>query len=213
LEHIANPQVTPLDTKAPWYFWWLQGMLKLGDKTLMGIILPTLLVGLLIGLPYIDRNPYRSLHRRPLAVGIGLLFVLGIVVLSYMGTPEYGIESDPATRIVQDLAPEEGVGPLRAIPYEQLQSGVYEVNVTESERMCPSLDFGCPELEAVFQDYSERINQAAEDGRLPDAQAFLVIEDWQQDLKKVTPRITWTQEDQPRTYEKHVYVHRERGEE
>ena len=29
LENIANPQQTPLDTKAPWYFWWLQGMLKL----------------------------------------------------------------------------------------------------------------------------------------------------------------------------------------
>ena len=43
LENIANPQVTPLDTKAPWYFWWLQGMLKFGDKSLMGIILPTVL--------------------------------------------------------------------------------------------------------------------------------------------------------------------------
>ena len=44
LENIANPQQTPLDTKAPWYFWWLQGMLKLGDKSLMGIVIPTVIV-------------------------------------------------------------------------------------------------------------------------------------------------------------------------
>ena len=211
LENIADPQVTPLDTKAPWYFWWLQGMLKLGDKTLMGIIVPTLLVGLLIGLPYIDRNPHRSLHRRPLAVGLGLLFVLVILVLSYMGTPEYGIESDPATRIVQDMAPEEGIGPLRAIPFDQLQPGRYEVNVTDPERMCRGLDFGCPSLEALFADYTNRINQAAAAGRLPDVHAVITIEDWQQDLKKVTPRIEWTQEGQNAEYERHIFIHRQRS--
>ena len=79
LESHANPQVTPLDTKAPWYFWWLQGMLKLGDKSLMGIVLPTILVLLLIGLPYIDRNPYRSMYKRPIAVALGLLGVAAIL--------------------------------------------------------------------------------------------------------------------------------------
>ena len=212
LENIANPQVTPLDTKSPWYFWWLQGMLKLGDKTLMGVIIPTLIVGLLIGVPYIDRNPHRSLYKRPLAVGIGLLATITILVLSYMGTPLYGIESDPATRIVQDMAPEEGLGPLRAVPYDQLQAGVYEVNVTDPDRLCPGLDFGCPALEALFADYTQRINLAAEEGRLPDVQAVMIIEDWQKDLKKVTPRIVWTQEGQRRTYERHIYIHRERHE-
>jgi quinol-cytochrome oxidoreductase complex cytochrome b subunit len=104
LEHVANPQVTPLDTKAPWYFWWLQGMLKLGDKTLMGIILPGILTALLVMVPYIDRNPYRSLYKRPIAVAIGILGVLGLVVLSYMGTPVYGIAHTPAQRITQDRA-------------------------------------------------------------------------------------------------------------
>ncbi|MBI3942812.1 MAG: cytochrome bc complex cytochrome b subunit, partial [Chloroflexi bacterium] len=40
LETHANYNATPLDTEAPWYFLWVQGMLKLGDKTLMGVILP-----------------------------------------------------------------------------------------------------------------------------------------------------------------------------
>jgi quinol-cytochrome oxidoreductase complex cytochrome b subunit len=213
LEHIANPQVTPLDTEAPWYFWWLQGMLKLGDKTLMGIIIPTILVGLLFAVPYIDRNPHRSLYKRPYAIGIGLLGVIVLVVLSYMGTPVYKIQTPLATRIIQDLAPEEGVGVLRAIPYDQLRPGVYEVNVTPTERMCTDLDFGCPALESVFAEYTERVNVAIEEGDLPEGQAVLVIEDWQMDLKKVTPRIVWQEGGTTKTYERQIFLHRNRGNE
>ncbi len=218
LETIANPQVTPLDTKAPWYFWWLQGMLKLGDKSLMGIILPTILVLLLVGVPYIDRNPYRSLYKRPFAVGIGILSVLVLVVLSYMGLPQYGIQTPAATRIIQDLVPEEGVGPLRGVPYEQLSAGIYEVGESVPRDLCPSLDFGCPDLTAVFREFSERVNFAAtqEDlqpfERLPDAQAVMVIEDWQTDLKKITLRINWNDviTGDAKSYEKHIFLHRER---
>jgi len=211
LESIANPQVTPLDTEAPWYFWWLQGMLKLGDKTLMGIIIPTILVAVLVSLPYIDRNPHRSLYRRPFAVGIGLLLILVIVGLSYMGLPEYGIETDAATRIVQDLAPEEGVGPLRAVPFDQLQPGIYVVNEMPDRNLCPDLDFGCPEFEEVFVLYTDMVNLAVGEGKLPDVEAVMVINDWQKDLVKITPRIGWTDEGQRKTYEKNIYIHRERG--
>jgi len=221
LENVANPQVTPLDTKAPWYFWWLQGLLKLGDKTLMGVILPTIIGGLLIAIPYIDRNPHRSLYKRPVAVGIGILSILVLVVLSYMGTPLYGIETPAATRIVQDLAPEEGVGPLRKIPFDQLQPGTYEVTGTVPRDLCPNLDFGCPALTSVFAEYSRRITRAVNDPslpkiqRLPNGQAFLIIEDWQKDLRKVTFRILWDDPDsqQRKTFEKHIYIHRLRGEE
>jgi hypothetical protein len=209
LEHIANPQVTPLDTKAPWYFWWLQGMLKLGDKSLMGIILPTIMVGLLLAVPYIDRNPHRSLYKRPLAVAVGLLAVLVLVVLSYMGTPQYRIQTPAATRIIQDLAPEEGVGPIREIPFDQLQPGAYQVNVTPAETMCPNLDFGCPVLEEVFAEFSARVNEAAEQGALPEVEAVMTVEDWQKDLKKITPRIVWTDEGQRKAYERHIFVHRD----
>jgi quinol-cytochrome oxidoreductase complex cytochrome b subunit len=213
LESIADPQVTPLDTEAPWYFWWLQGMLKLGDKTLMGIVIPTIIVILLVGVPYIDRNPHRSLYRRPYAVAIGLLSVLALVALSYVGLPEYGIETDAATRIVQDLAPEEGVGPLREVAFEQLQPGVYVVNETSTNNMCPTLDYGCPELEEVFKTYTDWINEAVEEGRLVDVEAVMVIDEWQKDLVKVTPRITWEEEGQRKSYERHIYLHSERGSE
>jgi quinol-cytochrome oxidoreductase complex cytochrome b subunit len=211
LENVANPQVTPLDTKAPWYFWWLQGMLKLGDKSLMGIVLPTIIVLILIGVPYIDRNPYRSLYKRPLAVSMGILAVLALVVLSYMGLPEFGIKTSAATRIVQDLAPQEGVGPVHKIPFTQLQTGVYEVNQTPVRNLCPDIDYGCPELESVFGSYTQRVNAAVEQGDLPTGTGVMLIEDWQQDLKKVTFRIIWEEDNQSKTYERHLFLHRERG--
>lgn len=206
LETHANPLRTPLDTMAPWYFLWLQGMLKLGDKTVMGIILPTLIFGLLFAIPYIDRNPYRRFFRRPIAVSLGLLAVLTLFMLSYMGLPGYGIETPAATRIIQDLAPEEGIGPLRAVPFDELVPGVYEVNVTDPENIEG-------ELGHVFAQYTERVNQATEAGKLPNAKAVMVIEDWQQDtLRKVTLRIVWDdpKDGQQKTYQHDYYLHRDR---
>jgi quinol-cytochrome oxidoreductase complex cytochrome b subunit len=238
LEHIANPQQTPLDTMAPWYFLWLQGMLKidpasiiegwfkmvgitvelsalLNSKSIMGIVFPTIIFGVLFAVPYIDRNPNRSLFKRPWAVAAGLFFTLLVVILSFMGLPGYGIETPAATRILQDMAPQEGVGPLRAVSFDQLKPGVYEVNKTPAERLCPELDFGCPELEEVFATYTEWINQAEEEGKLPNADALMIIEDWQENLRKVTLRIIWKPDTapEPLEYEQHIFLHRDRGHE
>lgn len=211
LEHIANPQKTPLDTEAPWYFLWLQGMLKLGDKTVMGIILPTLIFGLLFAIPYIDRNPYRSVFKRPIAVALGLLFALTLIALTYMGTPQFGIETPSATRIIQDLAPEEGKGPLREVPFDQLQTNVYEVGVTQPDNLCPTLPFGCPALEAVFNEFGSRVKQAEADGKFTNPQAVLLIEDWQANLKKITLRIVWNdpQTGDSKTYDRHIFIHKD----
>jgi len=210
LENIANPQQTPLDTKAPWYFWWLQGLLKLGDKSLMGIIIPTLLVILLFAVPYIDRNPYRSFVKRPVAVSIGVFAVLVLILLSYMGLPQYGIETPAATRIIQDMSPEEGEGPINEVPYEQLQPGFYIVNETPTENLCLEMDFGCPELEEFFGFYSQRVNEVIESGDLVNGDAVIVIEEWQNDLKKITMRITWDDSEtgERKTYERHIFIHR-----
>jgi hypothetical protein len=222
LEHIADPQVTPLDTTAPWYFLWLQGLLKLGNKTLMGIIIPGIIVLLLLAVPYIDRNPYRSMYKRPFAVAAGLLFTLALLVLTYMGTPHWGIHTDAATRILQDMAPMEGVGPLRATPFEQLQTGTYIVNQVDLFNMCPSLDFGCPDFEEAFTQYTNDFNASVElrresgnpeEGLGEPAEAVMLVEDWQQDLKKVTMRINSTEGGKINTTEKIVYIHRERGSE
>ncbi len=56
LEEIANPLVTTNPAKAPWYFVGLQEMLEHMHPTMAGILIPTVLLGFLIILPYVDSN-------------------------------------------------------------------------------------------------------------------------------------------------------------
>ncbi|MDH3942750.1 MAG: cytochrome b N-terminal domain-containing protein [Anaerolineae bacterium] len=308
LETHANPQKTPLDTKAPWYFWWLQGMLKidpaqifenminpiigpigsifgqtwqvelsklLDSKFIMGLILPPALVGLLMAVPYIDRNPSRLAKNRKFAIGWGIAWIFILLALSYMGLPEYGIETPAATRIVQDLAPEEGLGPLREIPHEELLSGIYNVEDYDGNDLCPDLvyfggtldevtatswivgdqevlitpetafhdeifegdhiivqsflneendleanyikqadhpeefvTFGCPHLTEVFNQFSERLMHAEEEGDLPGMEAYLQVEDFQANMKLVIPHVKWLDEDgEVQTYKVDFFLH------
>lgn len=119
LENHADPQVTPLHTTAPWYFLWLQGMLKLGDKVLMGIIVPTIVFGVMFVWPYLDLTPSRRYADRRVALSFGAVIVLLFAILQYMGTPFYAVETAANTEVAQELIPQEGVGPVRAVPYDQ----------------------------------------------------------------------------------------------
>jgi hypothetical protein len=145
------------------------------------------------------------MNKRPIAVAIGLLFVVVLAVLTYMGTPQFGIETPAATRILQDMAPEEGLGPLREISYDELEPGVYQVGQTDATTL-PR------EFAQVFVEFENRVKEAEETGRLPDAQAFMIVEEWQADLKKVTPRIIWNDPEsgEEKTYERHIFLHRVR---
>ncbi|PJF44077.1 MAG: hypothetical protein CUN55_05890 [Phototrophicales bacterium] len=119
LENHADPQVTPLHTTAPWYFLWLQGLLKLGDKVLMGIIVPTIIFGLMFVFPYLDVTPSRRYAHRRFMLSVAAFTVLGWTVLTYMGTPYYAVETSADVEIAQELIPQEGVGPVRAVPFEE----------------------------------------------------------------------------------------------
>ena len=47
----------PAEAQAPWFFSWVQELLRLGDPFLMGIVIPLTLLGLLALIPYwIDRR-------------------------------------------------------------------------------------------------------------------------------------------------------------
>lgn len=59
----ANPNQTPNPSKAPWYFLNLQEMLLHMDPGLAGVIIPSLTLGALAAIPYIDRSP----------LGVGIL--------------------------------------------------------------------------------------------------------------------------------------------
>jgi quinol-cytochrome oxidoreductase complex cytochrome b subunit len=210
LESHANPLKTPLDTEAPWYFWWVQGMLKLGDPTLMGVIIPNILILILLAIPYIDRNPKRMARNRPFAIAWGLIWAIALGVLSYMGTPAFGIETPSAARIIQDLAPEEGIGPLRAIPYDDLVPGIYIVNETDPDTLPGALG-------DVFGTYTDRINTAAEkDPDFNNPDAVMLVSNWAPDLKQITMRILWeeantdTNQLEEKSLEHLYYLHADR---
>ena len=123
LEAHADPQVTPLHTKAPWYFLWLQGLLKLGDKMIMGVAIPTVIFGVLFVVPWLDKNPYRLAKKRKLAIAMGIFASISMLILSYMGTPSYGIETPPAQDILSHFAPATDPGPVRELPWDELKTG------------------------------------------------------------------------------------------
>lgn len=135
LEQHADQQATPLHTEAPWYFLWLQGMLKLGSKQLFGIVLPTLIFVLLFVVPWIDRNPNRLAKRRPVAIGIGVFASVIMLVLTYMGTPSYGIETPPAQDILSVFAPQTHPGPVRELPWGELHAAQTAVDASDTRRM------------------------------------------------------------------------------
>ncbi|MBM2831544.1 MAG: putative menaquinol-cytochrome reductase [Dehalococcoidia bacterium] len=56
LRELANPDVTENPAKAPWYFLNLQELLLHMHPALAGVIIPTVMVILLMAVPYIDRD-------------------------------------------------------------------------------------------------------------------------------------------------------------
>jgi ubiquinol-cytochrome c reductase cytochrome b subunit len=128
LESHADPQVTPLGTTAPWYFLWIQGALKLGDKTFWGVIFPTILLVFLMIVPYIDLTPSRRFADRRLAFSISFVMLSLTVITSYMGLPEFGVATVPDSEIIHEMTFEPAhnhMGLLLPVPYEQLVPGAY----------------------------------------------------------------------------------------
>ncbi|MBI5030227.1 MAG: cytochrome b N-terminal domain-containing protein [Chloroflexi bacterium] len=253
LEHHADPFRTPLHTTAPWYFLWIQGMLKdpfvlpilrwidgtfglaivqnlYDSPAVQGVILPTIMALIALGIPYIDEwwdkiwghTPSRQGKNRKLGITMGLGFTALLLLFTYFGTPYFGVSAPPAVEIGQEFIPEECVlppipllpdncGEVRKLGYEGLPTGTVEL---ASYATPPS---NANTFQAMLANMQKAIQHQTDIAKtsptigLADAQGFFVVEDWQANLKKVTFRITWT----PRlagdtgTYEKIIYLHKD----
>jgi len=128
LENHADPQVTPLGTTAPWYFLWIQGALKLGDKFFWGVAFPTIALGGLALIPYLDVTPSRRFAHRRFMLTIAMLLVSATTILSYMGLAKFAVATSAETEIVHELTFEPAhskVGIGRTIPFDQMIVGAY----------------------------------------------------------------------------------------
>jgi menaquinol-cytochrome c reductase cytochrome b/c subunit len=86
LRGLANPNVTPEPSKAPWYFSALQELLSHFDPLVAGVLVPVGIVLLLVLLPYIDRNPATEARNRKVAVLLFTGLLATAVVLTVIGT-------------------------------------------------------------------------------------------------------------------------------
>lgn len=160
LESHANPGQTPNHTKAPWYFLWLQGMLKFGDKLWFGIAWPPVIILGLFALPYLDRNPSRRFKDRKVAVGGGILALIGMVFLSYTGLPEYGIQQTAASEISQSWVPGEGEGVPDHVPFDTLPAvRVVFDTAANATVQGPPLEELSPETRAMFEEFRVEVEE------------------------------------------------------
>ena len=91
LEARADPADTSYTPRPEWYFLFLFQLLKYfpGKLEVVGVfVLPTLVVLLLIMLPFLDPSPRRHFLGRPLVSGITSLMILGVAFLSVQSVRE-----------------------------------------------------------------------------------------------------------------------------
>lgn len=211
LGNHADPLRTPLGATAPWYFLWVQGLVKLGNPTLFGVIVPVGFFLLLLLLPYLDRNPSRRGRDRRLAIGLFCLVMLALAGLSWLGRPSHGVALPPAEAVVQQILPEEGRGPMHRLTWQNLQSGVWDTRTGEISTANPELRAVLAAIEANIQREDGRARQAGAEG-LPNGRAMLLITPWQPDLKKVTLRVLWQAADgAEQVFERSVFLQRDAG--
>jgi len=203
LERQANPLVTPLHVVAPWYLAWSQGWLKLADKVIVAFIFMPALATAFFVMPYIEVGKSRRYADRRIGLSVTMLFIAFMLVSNWMGSPEYKVEGSPEQEVAQDLIPQEGHSAMLAVPYEDLELGIYEPGQVVDGN--PHLTEALAEFEAAMNRRSCNVNgdrwdddckvtQEGDDKRysnnfaneaMPDPEAFLQIVEEQHDMKKL----------------------------
>ncbi len=83
---LANINVTPNPSKAPWYFLGLQELLRYFHPQIAGVTIPQWIILGLMAAPYIDRNPSTKPNDRKLAIVLFTFFLLFNAILVILGS-------------------------------------------------------------------------------------------------------------------------------
>lgn len=93
LRELANPNLTPNPSKAPWYFLGLQELLRYFHPMIAGITIPTFILVGLAAVPFVDRNPSVKPGDRKVAITLfTMLFMFGAtltIIGSFFRGPGY----------------------------------------------------------------------------------------------------------------------------
>jgi menaquinol-cytochrome c reductase cytochrome b/c subunit len=86
LGELANPNLTPNPSKAPWYFMGLQELLRYFHPMVVGVTLPTIFLVGFVALPYLDKNPSVRPENRKTAYMMFTYYMVFWGVLTIIGS-------------------------------------------------------------------------------------------------------------------------------
>ena len=113
----ADPTTTTYVPRPEWYFFFLFEVLRVIKPPelvpLATIGIPTICMVLLLLLPFYDRNPERRPERRPIATTAGLLTIVAMAYLTFLGAAagsptEIEMEVDPQYEAGKEVAAQSG---------------------------------------------------------------------------------------------------------
>ncbi|MBI2168052.1 MAG: menaquinol-cytochrome c reductase cytochrome b subunit, partial [Actinobacteria bacterium] len=86
LLELADPNLTPNPSKAPWYFLGLQELLTMFHPMVAGVLLPGYGLLALAAAPYVDKNPATNPSDRKFAVSLFTVFLVSSSILVIIGS-------------------------------------------------------------------------------------------------------------------------------
>jgi menaquinol-cytochrome c reductase cytochrome b/c subunit len=85
----VDPTTTTYTPRPDWYFYFLFELLRVikppWATPIATVGIPTVAMVLLLMLPFFDRNPERRIERRPIALTAGILTIIAMAYLTYLG--------------------------------------------------------------------------------------------------------------------------------
>jgi menaquinol-cytochrome c reductase cytochrome b/c subunit len=123
----ADPTTTTYVPRPEWYFFFLFELLRVLKPPelvpLATIGIPTIALVLLLLLPFYDRNPERDPRRRPVATTAGVMTIVAMAFLTYLGA-----SAGSPTEIEMEVAPQYEEGKLVAAQSGCLACHKFEEN-------------------------------------------------------------------------------------
>jgi len=120
----VNPTTTTYVPRPDWYFYFLFELLRVLKPPYLvpfaTVIIPTIAMVLLLLLPFYDRGPERRPERRPIATTAGILTIVAMAYLTYLGA-EAGSPNEIALAVParykagEEVAAQSGCGACHKI--------------------------------------------------------------------------------------------------
>jgi ubiquinol-cytochrome c reductase cytochrome b subunit len=98
LDAMADPSDATYVPRPEWYFLSLFQLLKYFPgplEPLATMVIPGLVVGLLLFLPFLDRSRHRDPRRRPIVTSAVAIVLVGVVTLTWLGLQDSPAHADP----------------------------------------------------------------------------------------------------------------------